>query len=89
MHAIRIIGSTELGWHPAHIYTPEVLATFAGFRDVFMFDVTIGGAHLAPSTIYGYAKAASCPFTLRDAHRVLEMIRPMLMEAKHGQANRR
>jgi hypothetical protein len=36
----------------------------AGFRDVHCFDVTIGGAHLAPSTIYGYAKAASCPFTM-------------------------
>jgi hypothetical protein len=82
MHAIRIIGSTELGWHPAHIYTPEVLATFAGFRDVIYFRFLPTQLHLAPSVVYAFAKSVDCPFTLVDAHAVLALLRPHITEAK-------
>ena len=89
MHAIRIIGSTELGWHPVSIYCAEVLETFAGFKDVIFFKFLPTQLHLAPSVVYAFAKSVDCPFTVGDAHRVLELLRPHIKEAKHGQANRR
>ena len=82
MQSIRIIGSTELGWHPVHLLTLEVLINFAEYDDVHFFDVTVGGVKDAPATCYGYAACSECPFTLDDAHAVLRLSRPVLMEAK-------
>lgn len=88
MHNIKIIGSTDFGWHNANQLSIDALLAIAAFADVFYFNITIGGAHLAPSTIYGYARAAGCPFTLGDAHAVLEMLRPLLLEQIDGPINR-
>jgi hypothetical protein len=89
MQSIRIIGSTELGWHPVGIYSADVLATFAGFRDVIYFRFLPTQLHLAPSVVYAFAKSVDCPFTLVDAHAVLALLRPHIKDAKHGQASRR
>lgn len=78
----HLIGSTELGWHPVEILTEEALLTFTQFDGVHLIRASDEGVHLAPSTLIGYANCGECPFTMRDAHKVLEMLRPQLIEAK-------
>lgn len=89
MQLIRIIGSTTTGWHRVDELTADALERFASVPDVFLIKVDAANANHAPGTCFAYAICGACPFTYVDAHKVLEMIRPMLLEVEaNGQANR-
>jgi len=82
MQSIRIIGSTELGWHRVDELNADALMRFASVEDAFLIKVDAENVSYAPGTCFAYAICGGCPFTYADAHKVLEMIRPMLVEAE-------
>lgn len=89
MHQIKIIGSSELGWHRVDQLNADALMRFASVPDVHFFNVSIGGAVNAPSTMVGYAKCDACPFEMIDAFEVLRMIRQLFFKVEtDGQVSR-
>ena len=82
MQQIRIIGSTELGWHRVDELNADALMRFASVEGAHFARVLPEGVVWAPRTFNGFAKCGECPFDYGDATQVLTMIRPMLLEAE-------
>lgn len=83
-----IIGSTELGWHDASTLNADALVRFASVPGVHFIRAGGDGLLQLPGTLVGYANCHECPFSMRDAHKVLEFFRPAILEVQNGKAAR-